>query len=152
MNFPDDLKYTSEHEWVRFTGAKTDDGRQVVEIGITDFAQGELGELVYIELNIAIDEAAELDADQADQLAALVHIRKQFQRMSDEGACLCRVCDTPLLCIGVEISITYFDRNAAGQTGILTQVESELINHPTEHTADKLHIECILAKGALFGH
>ncbi len=55
MNFPDDLKYTSEHEWVRFTDKKTDDGRQIVEIGITDFAQGELGELVYIEVDTVGD-------------------------------------------------------------------------------------------------
>lgn len=55
MNFPDDLKYTSEHEWVRFTGAKMDDGRQIIEIGITDFAQGELGELVYIEVDTVGD-------------------------------------------------------------------------------------------------
>lgn len=58
MNFPDDLKYTSEHEWVRFTGATTDDGRQIAEIGITDFAQGELGELVYIEVDTVGDTIA----------------------------------------------------------------------------------------------
>lgn len=58
MNFPDDLKYTSEHEWVRFTSAKTDDGRQIVEVGITDFAQGELGELVYIEVDTVGDTVA----------------------------------------------------------------------------------------------
>ncbi len=61
MNFPDDLKYTSEHEWVRFTGAKTDDGRQIAEIGITDFAQGELGELVYIEVD-TIGDTIDKDA------------------------------------------------------------------------------------------
>lgn len=55
MNFPDDLKYTTEHEWVRMTDNKTDDGRQIVEIGITDFAQGELGELVYIEVDTVGD-------------------------------------------------------------------------------------------------
>jgi glycine cleavage system H protein len=51
MNFPHDLKYTSEHEWLRVTSAKTDDGRTIAEVGITDFAQGELGELVYIEVD-----------------------------------------------------------------------------------------------------
>ena len=50
MNFPDELKYTSEHEWVRFTDENTPDGRQIAVVGITDFAQGELGELVYIEV------------------------------------------------------------------------------------------------------
>ncbi|MBK9982639.1 MAG: glycine cleavage system protein GcvH [Saprospiraceae bacterium] len=50
MNFPEDLKYTSEHEWVRLTEEKTDDDRIVAVVGITDFAQSELGELVYIEV------------------------------------------------------------------------------------------------------
>lgn len=43
MNFPDNLKYTKEHEWIRVEG-------DVAYIGITDFAQGELGELVYVEV------------------------------------------------------------------------------------------------------
>jgi glycine cleavage system H protein len=51
MHIPDELKYTSEHEWVRFTDDKTDDGRPIAVVGITDFAQGELGELVYIEVD-----------------------------------------------------------------------------------------------------
>ncbi|MGB4846382.1 MAG: glycine cleavage system protein H, partial [Saprospiraceae bacterium] len=50
MNFPEDLKYTSEHEWVRLTEERTDDDRIVAVVGITDFAQSELGELVYIEV------------------------------------------------------------------------------------------------------
>lgn len=41
---PDDLRYTEEHEWVR----TTEDG--VVEIGITEYAQGELGDVVFVEL------------------------------------------------------------------------------------------------------
>lgn len=43
-NLPDDLRYTEEHEWVR----TTEDG--VVEIGITEYAQGELGDVVFVEL------------------------------------------------------------------------------------------------------
>ena len=43
-NIPDDLRYTEEHEYVRMTG----DG--LVEVGITDYAQGELGDVVYVEL------------------------------------------------------------------------------------------------------
>lgn len=43
-SIPDDLKYTEEHEYVRTKG----DG--VVEVGITDYAQGELGDVVYVEL------------------------------------------------------------------------------------------------------
>ena len=58
MNFPDDLKYTSEHEWIRFTGETTSDGREIAVIGITDFAQGELGELVYIEVDTVGDTVA----------------------------------------------------------------------------------------------
>src|SRR6187399_3399400 len=55
MNFPHDLKYTSEHEWVRLTDETTADGRPVAVIGITDFAQGELGELVYVEVDTVGD-------------------------------------------------------------------------------------------------
>jgi glycine cleavage system H protein len=43
-NIPDDLRYTEEHEYGRRTG----DG--LVEVGITDYAQGELGDVVYVEL------------------------------------------------------------------------------------------------------
>jgi glycine cleavage system H protein len=42
-NIPDDLRYTEEHEYVRKSG-------DVVEVGITDYAQGELGDVVYVEL------------------------------------------------------------------------------------------------------
>jgi glycine cleavage system H protein len=58
MNFPDELKYTSEHEWVRFTDETTADGRPIAVVGITDFAQGELGELVYIEVDTVGDTLA----------------------------------------------------------------------------------------------
>jgi glycine cleavage system H protein len=43
MNFPDNLKYTKDHEWVRVEG-------NTAVIGITDFAQGELGDIVYVEI------------------------------------------------------------------------------------------------------
>ncbi len=43
MNFPDNLKYTKDHEWVRVEGNEA-------YIGITDFAQGELGDIVYVEI------------------------------------------------------------------------------------------------------
>lgn len=43
MNIPGDLLYTKEHEWVRVQG-------DTAEIGITDFAQGELGDIVFVEL------------------------------------------------------------------------------------------------------
>ncbi|HEX5035463.1 MAG TPA: glycine cleavage system protein GcvH [bacterium] len=43
MNFPEDLKYTTEHEWVRVEG-------DVATVGITDFAQEQLGDIVFVEL------------------------------------------------------------------------------------------------------
>jgi glycine cleavage system H protein len=43
MNIPADLKYTKDHEWVKVEG-------NVATIGITDFAQGELGDIVYVEV------------------------------------------------------------------------------------------------------
>lgn len=43
MNFPSELKYTKDHEWVRIDG-------DVATIGITDFAQSELGDIVFVEI------------------------------------------------------------------------------------------------------
>ncbi len=43
MNLPENLKYTKEHEWVRIEG-------DVAIVGITDFAQGELGDIVFVEI------------------------------------------------------------------------------------------------------
>lgn len=45
MNVPDNLKYTEDHEWVR-----VEEG-DVAVVGITDFAQGELGDIVYVEID-----------------------------------------------------------------------------------------------------
>ena len=53
MSVPTDLKYTKDHEWIRIDG-------DVATIGITDFAQGELGDIVYVEVE-TVDE--ELDAE-----------------------------------------------------------------------------------------
>ncbi len=55
MNFPVDLKYTKEHEWVRI-----EDGN-IATVGITDFAQGELGDIVFIEIETEGDELAKND-------------------------------------------------------------------------------------------
>jgi len=44
MNVPDNLHYTKDHEWVSIEG-------DVATIGITDFAQGELGDIVYVEVD-----------------------------------------------------------------------------------------------------
>ena len=54
MNIPSELKYTKDHEWVRIEG-------DIATIGITDFAQGELGDIVYVEVE-TVDET--LDAEE----------------------------------------------------------------------------------------
>lgn len=51
MNIPQDLKYTKDHEWVKIEG-------DTATIGITDFAQGELGDIVYVEVD-TLDETLE---------------------------------------------------------------------------------------------
>ena len=55
MNIPSDLKYSREHEWIRVEG-------NVVTIGITDYAQEELGDIVNVELP---DEGDEIHKDEA---------------------------------------------------------------------------------------
>ncbi|MCW3076496.1 MAG: gcvH [Bacteroidetes bacterium] len=54
MNFPSDLKYTKDHEWVKISG-------DVATVGITDFAQHELGDIVYVDVN-TIGESVEKEA------------------------------------------------------------------------------------------
>ncbi|HIG75460.1 MAG TPA: glycine cleavage system protein GcvH [Bacteroidetes bacterium] len=54
MNIPSDCRYTKDHEWVRL-----DDGLAV--IGITDYAQGELGDIVFVEVDV--DEGDEIGAE-----------------------------------------------------------------------------------------
>ncbi len=49
MNFPSELKYTKDHEWIRVEGNEA-------YIGITDFAQRELGDIVYIDINTVGEE------------------------------------------------------------------------------------------------
>lgn len=52
MNFPSELKYTKDHEWVRIEG-------DVATIGITDFAQSELGDIVFVEIETNGETLAE---------------------------------------------------------------------------------------------
>ena len=54
MNVPKDLKYTKDHEWIKI------DGDQAT-IGITDFAQGELGDIVYVEVE-TLDETLKAES------------------------------------------------------------------------------------------
>ena len=54
MNIPEDLKYTKDHEWIRLDG-------DIATIGITDFAQGELGDIVYVEIETEGEEVGQGD-------------------------------------------------------------------------------------------
>ena len=54
MNIPAELKYTKDHEWVKIDG-------DIATVGITDFAQGELGDIVYVEVD-TLDETLEREA------------------------------------------------------------------------------------------
>ena len=54
MNVPDDLKYTSDHEWARLEGDS-------VTVGVTDFAQGELGDIIFVEFPRVGDTFAQGD-------------------------------------------------------------------------------------------
>lgn len=54
MNIPTDLRYTSDHEWIRLKG-------DIATIGVTDYAQGELGDIVFVEVET---EGEELDAEE----------------------------------------------------------------------------------------
>ncbi|MEM9647971.1 MAG: glycine cleavage system protein GcvH [Bacteroidota bacterium] len=51
MNIPSELKYTKDHEWIKIDG-------DIATVGITDFAQGELGDIVYVEVE-TVDETLE---------------------------------------------------------------------------------------------
>lgn len=53
MNIPSDLKFTKDHEWVKLEGT-------IATIGITDFAQSELGDIVYVEVE-TLDESLDQD-------------------------------------------------------------------------------------------
>ena len=52
MNFPSDIRYTAEHEWIRVEGEEAD-------VGITDYAQSELGEIVFVDVPTIGEEVAQ---------------------------------------------------------------------------------------------
>ena len=54
MNIPEELKYTKDHEWIRNDG-------EILTIGITDFAQRELGDIVYVEVD-TLNETLEAES------------------------------------------------------------------------------------------
>ena len=52
MNFPSDIRYTAEHEWIRVEGEEA-------YVGITDYAQSELGEIVFVDVPTIGEEVAQ---------------------------------------------------------------------------------------------
>ncbi len=54
MNFPEDIKYTREHEWIRVEGNEA-------FVGITDFAQSELGEIVFVDIDTVGETIAQAE-------------------------------------------------------------------------------------------
>ena len=75
MNVPSNLKYTKDHEWVSIEG-------DVATVGITDFAQGELGDIVYVEVE-TLDES--LDKDEVfGTVEAVKTVSDLFQPLSGE--------------------------------------------------------------------
>ena len=75
MNFPDDLKYTKDHEWLRVDG-------DVAVVGVTDFAQSELGDIVFVEIET---EGEELDAEEVfGSVEAVKTVSDLFMPVSGE--------------------------------------------------------------------
>ena len=75
MSVPTDLKYTKDHEWIRIDG-------DVATIGITDFAQGELGDIVYVEVETVEEE---LDAEEVfGTVEAVKTVSDLFMPLSGE--------------------------------------------------------------------
>ncbi|MFV0507210.1 MAG: glycine cleavage system protein GcvH [Bacteroidales bacterium] len=69
MNIPKDLKYTKEHEWVRIDG-------NVATVGITDFAQGELGDIVYVD--VEVDDDSLLKGESFGSIEAVKTVSELF--------------------------------------------------------------------------
>lgn len=77
MNIPADLKYSKDHEWVRVEG-------DIAVVGITDFAQGELGDIVFVDIDT---EGDSLDADEVfGSVEAVKTVSDLFMPISGEVA------------------------------------------------------------------
>lgn len=75
MNIPADLKYTQDHEWIKIDG-------DIATVGITDFAQGELGDIVYVEIET---EGEELDREEVfGSVEAVKTVSDLFMPVSGE--------------------------------------------------------------------
>lgn len=76
MSIPKELKYTKEHEWIR------DNGDGTATVGITDFAQGELGDIVFVELE---EVGFEFDKDESfGTVEAVKTVSELFAPVSGE--------------------------------------------------------------------
>ena len=75
MNIPADLKYTQDHEWIKVDG-------DIATVGITDFAQSELGDIVYVEIET---EGEELDKEEVfGSVEAVKTVSDLFMPVSGE--------------------------------------------------------------------
>ena len=75
MNIPGDLKYTKDHEWVKVDG-------DVATVGVTDFAQNELGDIVYVEIET---EGESLDQEEVfGSIEAVKTVSDLFMPLSGE--------------------------------------------------------------------
>ncbi len=75
MNIPSELKYTKDHEWVRVEG-------DIATVGVTDFAQSELGDIVFVEVD-TVDE--ELEAEEVfGSIEAVKTVSDLFMPLSGE--------------------------------------------------------------------
>jgi len=75
MNVPENLKYTKDHEWVKVEG-------DVATVGVTDFAQGELGDIVYVEIET---EGESLDKEEVfGSVEAVKTVSDLFMPVSGE--------------------------------------------------------------------
>lgn len=75
MNFPEELKYTKDHEWIKTDG-------DVAIVGITDYAQSELGDIVYVEVET---EGEELDREEVfGTIEAVKTVSDLFMPVSGE--------------------------------------------------------------------
>jgi glycine cleavage system H protein len=75
MNLPENLKYTKDHEWILVEG-------DIATVGITDFAQGELGEIVYVEIET---EGETLDSEEVfGTVEAVKTVSDLFMPLSGE--------------------------------------------------------------------
>lgn len=75
MNFPEDLKYTKDHEWLRVEG-------DIAIVGVTDFAQSELGDIVFVEIET---EGEEFEAEEVfGSVEAVKTVSDLFMPVSGE--------------------------------------------------------------------